>query len=297
MLVRVLGWAGEGFATSMRLRANPLGRLPRPTIFSALELLLLGLIAIQAARLVWILVTPVGPLGDWKAPSTLSALPAASAGLGEFDPFFRLSGASGPAVVTGLNLKLYGVREDRATGRGSAIIALPDGTQLSFAVGDEIIPGVRLAEVGFDSVTIDRGGAREQLFLDQSAAAPSGAPATAPQVVTPTAPNPTMPTPQPVRPPSPAAAPPPPPQAGQVLTFQPRVANGRVDGVIVSPGVDGGRAFRGAGFEAGDVIVSVNGQRVTSMEQARAAIGRSGQAAVIVDRGGRAIPLRVRLNP
>ena len=291
MFVRLLGSAGEGFATSMRLRANPLGRLPRPTIFSALELLLLGLIAIQAARLVWILVTPVGPLGDWRAPSTLNALPAASAGLGEFDPFFRLNGASGPAVVTGLNLKLYGVREDRATGRGSAIIALPDGTQQSFAVGDEIIPGVRLAEVGFDSVTIDRAGAREQLFLDQSTAAPVGAAATGqPQVVTPSAP-----TPQPLRPPPPAAAPP--PQAGQVLVFQPRVANGRVDGVIVNPGVDGGRAFREAGFESGDVIVSVNGQRVSSLEQARAAMGRSGQAAVIVDRGGRAVPLRVRFNP
>jgi general secretion pathway protein C len=280
----------------MRLRANPLGRLPRPTAFSALELLLLALIAVQAARLFWILVTPVGPLGDWKAPSTLNALAAASAGLGDFDPFFRLSGAGGPAVVTGLNLKLYGVREDRATGRGSAIIALPDGTQQSFAIGDEIIPGVRLAEVGFDNVTIDRNGAREQIFLDQSTPAANGAPAAVPEVATPT-----TSAPQPIRPapPPPAAAPPPPPpvQAGQAFQFQPRVANGRVDGVIVNPGVDGGRAFRAAGFESGDVIVSVNGQRVSSMEQARAAMGRSGQAAVIVDRGGRAVPLRVRFNP
>ena len=271
------------------MRANPLGRLPRPTFFSAIELLL-ALIAVQAARLVWILVTPLGPLGDWKAPSTLNALPTASAGLGDFDPFFRLSGAGGPAVVTGLNLKLYGVREDRATGRGSAIIALPDGTQQSFAVGDELIPGVRLAEVGFDSVTIDRGGAREQLFLDQSTPAPNGAPAAVPQVATPT-----TPAPQPMRAAPPPAAPPP-VQAGQGFQFQPRVANGRVDGVVVNPGGDGGQAFRAAGFEAGDVIVSVNGQRVTSMDQARTAMGRSGQAAIIVDRNGRAVPLRVRFN-
>ncbi len=289
-----MGSAGEGFATSMRLRANPLGRLPRPTVFSALELLLLGLIAVQAARLVWILVTPLGPLGDWKAPSSLNALPAASVGLGDFDPFFRLSGAAGPAVVTGLNLKLYGVLEDRATGRGSAIIALPDGTQQSFAVGDELIPGVRLAEVGFDNVTIDRNGAREQIFLDQSTPAPNGAPADVPQVVAP----PTVPPP-PVRsaPPSaPVAVPSPPAPAGQAFQFQPRVANGRVDGVIINPGGDGGRAFRAAGFEAGDVIVSVNGQRVSSMDQARTAMGRSGQAAIIVDRNGRAVPLRVRFN-
>ena len=159
----------------MRLAGNPraerlLGRLPRPTVYSALELLLLTLIAVQAARLFWILVTPVGPVGDWRPVSALAA-PGAGSALGGFDPFFRLSGGAGPAVVTRLNLKLYGVREDRATGRGSAIIALPDGSQSSFAVGDEIMPGVTLTAVGFDSVTINRNGTPEQIFLDQSPAA------------------------------------------------------------------------------------------------------------------------------
>ena len=82
-------------------------------------------------------------------------------------------------MVTSLNLKLYGVREDRATGRGSAIIALPDGRQLSFAVGEEIMPGVTLTAVGFDNVTISRGGTAEQIFLDQSPPAQTvGAPET-----------------------------------------------------------------------------------------------------------------------
>ena len=56
-------------------------------------------------------------------------------------------------------------------------------------------------------------------------------------------------------------------------------AGGGVNGVIVSPGSDGGRAFSAAGFQPGDVIVAVNGQRVTSLEQARAAMGggRRGQ--------------------
>ena len=119
-------------------------------------------------------MTPVGPVGDWR-PAGAAALPAGNSALADFDPFFRLSAGSGPAVVTGLNLKLYGVREDRATGRGSAIIALPDGTQSSFAVGDEIMPGVRLVAVGFDNVTIDRNGSAEQIFLDQSEPAPPAA--------------------------------------------------------------------------------------------------------------------------
>ncbi len=241
-----------------------------------------------------ILIAPIGPLGDWKAPSSLTARPAA-ASIGDFDPFFRLSGG-GQAVVTGLNLKLYGVREDRATGRGSAIIALPDGTQQSFAVGDELIPGVRLAEVGFDNVTIDRGGIREQLFLDQSTPAANAAPTVAqPQMV---APPPRGARPVPTAPPPAAPVVAAPPQPGHLLQFTPRLSNGRVNGIIVAPGADGGQAFRAAGFEPGDVIVSINNQRVSSLEQARAAMRRQGgQVVVMVDRGGRAVPLSVRVNP
>ncbi|HEX8641738.1 MAG TPA: type II secretion system protein N [Allosphingosinicella sp.] len=265
-----------------------LGRLPRPTVYSALELALLALIAIQAARLVWTLVTPVGPVGEWRGSAPL-ALPANGSALTEFDPFFRLSAQRGPVAVTSLDLKLYGVREDRATGRGSAIIALPDGTQQSFAVGDTIMPGVTLAQVGFDNVTISRGGAQEQIFLDQSEPAPGPAETQAAPGGGAPAPARAVPAPAPARGASPSAAP---------IQFQPRTSGGRVDGIIVNPGSDGGQAFRAAGFEPGDVIVSVNGQAVTSLEQARARLGQSGggQATVIVNRGGRAVPLRVRLN-
>ena len=66
--------------------------------------------------------------------------------------------------------------------------------------------------------------------------------------------------------------------------------------MIVSPGSDGGRAFGAAGFAPGDVVVAINGQRVSSLEQARAAMGQSGEVNVMVDRGGQAVPLHVRLN-
>jgi len=280
---------GRESVSAMRLAMNPraswlLGRLPRPTVYRALELALLALIAVQAARLVWTLVTPVGPVGDWKGAAPLAA-PSDGSALTEFDPFFRLSAASGPVAVTSLNLKLYGVREDRATGRGSAIISLPDGTQQSFAVGDQIMPGVTLAQVGFDNVTISRGGAQEQIFLDQSEPAAGAAPATSDG----SAPAPTSSIPTPPTPPTPPAA--------SAIQFQARTSGGRVDGLIVNPGGDGGEAFRAAGFERGDVIVAVNGQTVSSVEEARAMLRQSGgQATVIVNRGGRAVPLRVRLT-
>jgi general secretion pathway protein C len=257
-----------------------LARLPRPTVYSAAELVLLVLIALQCARFFWVMAEPVGPVGDWKASGALSA-PADSGVLAGFDPFFRLSGPAGPTVVTSLNLKLYGVREDRATGRGSAIVALPDGRQQSFAVGEEIMPGVTLGAVGFDNVTISRGGALEQIFLDQSPPAQA--------VAAPEAPPPSAP-------PAPAQAPAQAP-AGQALALQPHNVNGRVTGLLVGPGGDGGQAFRSAGFAAGDIIVAVNGQRVSSLEQARAALNQGGgEVSVTVDRGGRAVPLRVRVS-
>ena len=258
--------------------------LRRLTLYSAAELILLVLIAVQTARLIWIMATPLGPVGDWKAASGQG--PRADAAVfAAFDPFFRLS-AGGPVVVTSLNLRLTGVREDRATGRGSAIIQLPDGRQLNFMVGEEIMPGVTLTAVGFDNVTISRGGAQEQIFMDQSGPVavagvdPNGtvpvAPGTQPQVATP---------------------------QGQVsgavaglINFTPRLAGGGVNGVVVTPGNDGGRAFSAAGFQPGDVIVMVNGQRVTSLEQARAAMGAGGVVSVMVERAGRGVPLQVRLN-
>ena len=145
-----------------------LRRLPHDSVTSAVELALLALLAWQCARLVWALVTPVSPLGDWRQ-DTAVATPSPAI-FAAFDPFFRLSQTGGPVIVTGLNLKLFGVRQDRASGRGSAIIGLPDGRQVSYAVGEEILPGVTLSSVAFDNVTIRRGAADEQLFLDQSQA-------------------------------------------------------------------------------------------------------------------------------
>ena len=253
-------------------------RLRRLTVYSGAELLLIVLLAVQVARLIWLVAAPLGPVGDWR-PSAGLAAPGGEAALTGFDPFFRLAGGAGPATITSLNLKLYGVREDRATGRGSAIIALPDGRQMSFAVGEEIMPGVALTAVGFDNVTISRGGVPEQIFLDQSTPAPEAAgavPTAAPAIV--------------------PAAPAPAPVAGQPISMQPRLTRGSVDGIIVGPGGDGGQAFRAAGFIAGDVIVSVNGQRVGSLEQVRAAAAAGREVNVMVDRGGRAVPLRVRMN-
>ena len=144
-----------------------LRQLPRRYAYTGAELLLLTFLALQLARLTWAVLTPVDPLGDWRAPAAAAA-PAEAAVLRDFDPFFRTATDSGPVAVTSLNLSLLGTRVDTVSGRGSAIIDA-GGVQTSFLVGETVMPGVTLEAVDFDNVTIVRGGAREKLYLDQSA--------------------------------------------------------------------------------------------------------------------------------
>jgi general secretion pathway protein C len=152
----------------------PAARSPGSRFALLLLLVLLVLVAVQAARLIWLLVTPAGPVGT---PTTLVSRGAGS--IGDFDPFFRLQTPATSNAVTSLPLKLFGTRRDSATGQGFAIIASLNGVQSSFAVGEAIMPGVTLSGVGSDEVTIDRGGTREKLFLDQSVPAPVAAPSVA----------------------------------------------------------------------------------------------------------------------
>ncbi|GAA0300475.1 type II secretion system protein N [Sphingomonas oligophenolica] len=267
-----------------------LRRLPRTNVYSALELLLLAGLAIQCARLFWVLVTPVGPLGPWQ-PVQPGFGGSPTAMLQGFDPFFRLSGGDGkPAVVTSLQLTLFGTRTNDATGGGSAIIAGPDGVQTSYAVGDEISPGVKLKAVAFDHVTIDRGGAAEDLFIDQSGA------------VTPVAPIPAAS-------PSLLGPPPLPVDKGGIgkgmnpaqfrtdIGFIPRVDGGRVSGLTVRP-IGSGAAFRAAGLREGDVITAIGGRPVTGQgdfEQLGASVGKGGSVPVTVERGNQTLSLTITI--
>ena len=95
------------------------------------------------------------------------------------------------------------------------------------------------------------------------------------------------------RPPRLTTTPATPPSSG--IELRPRTSGGEAQGVVVGGGA---QALRAAGLAAGDVILSVNGQRVTSTEQAWALLRRSGgEADVVVNRGGRAVPIRVRIEP
>lgn len=238
------------------------------------------LLAAVVARLIWIMVVPFGPVGDWKTGGG-ARVGADQALLTTFDPFFRSGVAVGPAVVTSLAIKLFGVRVDLAMGRGSAIIATPDGLQSSYAVGDEIMPGVKLKSVTFEGVTIDRGGVDEQVFLDQSVVAPvaqPGAAAPTASVASPTSAAPAL---------------------ASEIAFAPRTEKGQVTGFIISP-KGAGTAFRAAGLQEGDILTAINGQSIRTADDVTSAIGTtpaSGVAMLSIERSGKAITLSAKARP
>lgn len=263
------------FGQIMRGRGNRKGE------FDALRLAeygLLAVLALQLVRLMWVIVAPVGSFGPWEGRQAQILSPTARQALfASFDPFFR-SGAptqAGNAVVTSLALTLYGIRLNEGSGQGSAIIASPDGVQNSFAVGDEILPGVVLKSVAFDHVTIDRGGAEEQIFIDQSTPAPEAAPAPAENAGWQ------------------SAAPPPPAAPGggigptadslkRDIGFAPRMQNGRVTGLVVSAK---GPGFASAGFRPGDIVTQVNGQPLGDLQALQNQIAPGARLSLTVERG------------
>jgi len=270
-------------------------RQPRPAASSDIgqwiEAVLLVMLLIQIARLLWALVTPVGQFGDWRArePVVVGA-DARNALFAGFDPFFRSGVVVGPGdqpvqQVTSLPLKLFGIRVNEASGLGSAIIANEGGEQTSYAVGEEIAPGVKLKSVAFDHVVIDRGGATETLYIDQSggdvasnAAAPDGA---APPPPPPTAPGGAM-NPDLMR---------------SAIGLVPRTENGRVTGIVASAG-SSPAAFASAGFRPGDIIVQVNGEPVRSAEainEIQNSIRPGARISLMVERGAATVPINLIL--
>lgn len=265
-----------------------LRRLPVVNVYSLAELLLIAGLATQSGRLLWTLVTPVSPLGDWR-PAEISVPGRPYDVLAGFDPFFRLGGVQqGPATVTSLQLTLFGIRVDEASGRGSAIVAGADNVQKSVGVGEEIQPGVRLKAVAFDHITIDRGGTSEDLFLVQSDA-PQPTPGTQPAAgVLPVAGQPAAP--------SIAAN-----QIRNEIGFIPRIDGGRISGLVVRP-QGTGNVFRTAGLREGDVVTAIGGRPVTGpqdLDRVTADFAGGGNIPITVERGTQTLALAITIaqNP
>lgn len=269
----------SSLAERVRGQFRTITLLPMVNILIALIVILL---AVQVTRLFWIIVTPVGPLAGWRAPSVNVVPPSARQALfNGFDPFYPMNAAAATTQnVTSLNLVLFGVRTNESSGGGSAIIAGEDGIQKSFAVGEEVAPGVTLDAVAFDHVILSRGGVKESLYLDQSVPAETVSPSGAAPQSAPAAPDTGGLNAQTLQ---------------KAIGFAPRNEGGRVNGLVLKA-QDDGTMLKLAGFQAGDVVVAVNGRPVSSATDVLAQIRPGARINVEVERGGSKVPIALILE-
>lgn len=216
-----------------------------------LEITVVLLLAVQAARLAWLLLPAAGLGMGAMPPVTRTDMQPARLAIDAFHP---VRAATTHTDASGL--RLFAVRPSPAG--GSAILATADGPQRSFAAGDEVAPGVTLAEVQPDHVVLDLGGRRSMLRFPATGRPPRFP--TAPPVQTPAAAStaaavPSMPAVDPA-------------QLLAQMGLRPEQADGRVTGYTVIPRGDGA-ALRQAGLQAGDVLLSVNNEALDPERHAR----------------------------
>ena len=193
------------------------------------------------------------PEGSGLAARAGEPVPASDVGvLSRFDAFFHTGERSSLADITNSGseqLRLFGVRAG-VGGGGSAILGLPDGTQLSVGVGEEVLPGLVLRAVAQDHVTVARGASVSRIDFGE---VPVGAASVPPPPA----------TPQVVAPPRPA------PAAAEAAVIdparlmaeaglRPRMQGLSVNGFTVTARGPSAQ-LQAAGLRAGDVILSVNG--------------------------------------
>ncbi len=261
------------------------GRLPAPRRWA--EVILAGLILIQIVRLGAILLAPA------PAAAPRPDLPIGSGVLSRFDAFFHTGERSSLAEITHAGseqLRLFGVRAG-ASGGGSAILGLPDGTQLSVGVGEEVQPGLVLRSVADDHVTVSRGGSVSRIDFGEL---PVGAASVPPPPA----------TPQIVAPPGPPASR---PEAAVVdparlmaeAGLRPRMQGLSVNGFTVT--ARGQSAdLAAAGLRAGDVILSVNGIALdgpSAINRLRTDLAEAPEAVIRFERDGAPQTTTVRTRP
>ncbi|MBB5880566.1 general secretion pathway protein C [Xanthomonas arboricola] len=126
---------------------------------SALACVLLALLALQCARVLWVVITPIGPLGTAQVATPAQAeLPALRR-----DVFHRsVPEASSDGIV------LHGVRAGGM--QAAAFLSSGDGRQGAYRIGDVVVPGVVVQAIASDHVLLRTGGGVRRLALVESTA-------------------------------------------------------------------------------------------------------------------------------
>jgi general secretion pathway protein C len=277
--------AASGGAPGLRRAAGWRALAPRIA-----EWILLALIAFLLARAAMAFFAPLPlPKGDRLAAATGSA--SEKPQIEGRNPFPASGASAAPAASpsesvaeTALDLGLTGVWPAEQT--PSAIIRRPDGKQRRYAVGEEIVSGVRLVEVQSDYVIIEQNGVRESLRFENKAPIERAAPVE-----------------RPAPPPTDA------PEKIENLTPQGSLNNLVRFGLGLDPKggaavmIFAGRnraAFEQAGFRDGDIVRSINGVAPSPNPAEMSAlinqIVSAGSASVVVERDGASRTLTLSLS-
>jgi general secretion pathway protein C len=291
-------------ASAAQTALERLIRVERP-VRLAIEFILVILLAMLAARLIWVVASPsdsVATYTDRPLPtpmrgnaSTLAISTDRSVLITE-NPFDQ---GEGELIVqdvpeTSLNLQLDGLRmSTESEGAGNAIIRTPDGRGRNYRIGDQIMPGVTLQRILSDRVIINRDGADETLMLGGRAAGLSVISDDS-QIITPGGASVAN-----------AAATDEPAESavieGQLegpevlfgaINAGPVMSNGSLSGYRLSP-IGSADVMRRAGLQPGDVLLQINGtsvsgldmndviQRISSIETAELQINRNGSPRTV----------------
>jgi general secretion pathway protein C len=150
--------------------------------------------------------------------------------------------------------------------------------------------GATLKSVAFDHITIDRGGAPEDLYLDQSDAPPPAAGTAAASAPAPA----TMASPASGARPGQGVAL---AQLRSDIGFIPRLDGGRVSGLVVRS-IGSGGAFRAAGLRDGDIVTALGGRPVTGpgdLDRLAGDFAQGGSLSITVERGDQTLPLSLQI--
>lgn len=256
----------------------------RPRLPPALEALLIVLLAVQAARLIWIVLPASGAIG-MPAPARGQDIAIAPSLSGYGDLFFRSSTVDSGKSDTTQGYMLFGMRID---GSNSSAILGKDGVQATHRVGDTIAPDLVLEAVENGHVSLRRGTALLRLEMpDKPVLAPPPKARRLPSG----------------RPPAPRKLAGDPPDAARDVLASAGLRAHEDGGYVLSASSSSRSAenslLQRAGLLPGDVVMAVDGRPLTAerLGQLRTQLQQRGQISVTVRRDGRTRTIDLKAPP
>ncbi len=258
-------------------------------------LMLVVLVAWLAARLLWALA-PVPAAARWQVPA---AAPLVETGRRAdlpalvdqhlFGSYQRSPDGQNLAEApeTRLSLSLLGILASSPDNESRALIGSSDGDEKPYAIGDDVIRGVRLQAIFADRVVLARDGTLETLRLNKDA--PSTAPAPMARIPSGTEQTLTRIRDEVMSDPG---------KASQYIRVQPANVDGQLKGFRVYPGRERG-AFNDLGLRPGDLVTSVNGIQLDDSQKALqmlTELSKANSISLTVERAGQTQNFNVTLN-